>query len=75
MRKLSMFTNVLDVISQRVEDNTKRITDAEHRVSDIEDTATSTEIKLSETEKLMLMLSEKVDDLERTGQGEKIYEY
>ncbi len=27
--KLSTFTNVLDVISQRVEDNTKRISDAE----------------------------------------------
>ncbi len=70
--KLSMFTNVLDVISQHVKDNTKRVTDAERRVSDIEDTATSTENKLRETEKLMLMLSEKVDDLENRSRRENI---
>lgn len=37
----------------------------ETRSSDIEDNATSTENKLSETEKLMQMLSEKVDDRSR----------
>ncbi len=67
-----MFTNVLDVILQRIEDNTKPITDAERRVSDIEDTATSMENKLRETEKLMLMLSEEVDDLENRSRRENI---
>ncbi|KAL0199037.1 hypothetical protein M9458_007577, partial [Cirrhinus mrigala] len=70
--KLSTFTNVLDAISQRVEDNTKRITDAERRVSDIEDTATSTENKLRETEKLIRTLSEKVDDLENRSRRDNI---
>lgn len=55
-----LFMNALGAILQCIEDHTKKT-----RSSDIEDNATSTENKLSETEKLMQMLSEKVDDRSR----------
>lgn len=70
--KLCKFAGALDAIASRIEDNTKRISEAEHRVSDIEDNATEMGNKLKETEKLVRVLLEKVDDLENRSRRDNI---
>ncbi|KAI7790208.1 putative LINE-1 type transposase domain-containing protein 1-like [Triplophysa rosa] len=62
--KLGKFASALDAIASRLEDNTKCICETECRVSDVEDNATGMENKLRETETLVRVLLEKVDDLE-----------
>ncbi|KAL7381055.1 hypothetical protein ABVT39_027803 [Epinephelus coioides] len=49
-QKFSELHSILDKLSSRVEDNTKRITETENRISDGEDRTTTLEHKLAELE-------------------------
>ncbi|KAI3367054.1 hypothetical protein L3Q82_009687, partial [Scortum barcoo] len=62
--KLTKFADALEVITTRVEDNSKRLDEAEGRVSTMEDLLATTENKLREVEKKLQTLTEKADDME-----------
>ena len=70
--KLAKFTNALEVMTTRVEGNSKRLDEAEGRVSTLEDMLATTEYKLQEVEKKLQTLTEKADDLENRTRWDNI---
>lgn len=68
--KLSKSVNALEVMTNRVESNSKRLDKAEGRVSIMEDLLATTKNKHREVEKTLQTLTQKADDIEnRTTSG------
>ena len=68
--KLAKFTNALEVMTTRVEGNSKRLDKAE--VSTLEDMLATTNNKLWEVEKKLQTLTEKADDMENRTRWDNI---
>ena len=70
--KLSKFTSALEIMTNRVEGNCKRLDEAESRVSTVEDLLATTENKLREVERKLQTLTEKADDIENRTRRDNI---
>ena len=70
--KLTNFTNTLEVMTNRVEGNSKILDEAEDRVSTLEDMLATTENKLREVEEKLQTLTEKVYDMENRTRRDNI---
>lgn len=71
-KKFTELHSILDKLSSRVEDNTKRITETENRISDDEDRITTLENKLAELEQRVKILTDRAEDSENRSRRENI---
>ena len=70
-QKLTELHSILDKLSSRVEDNTKRITETENRISDGQDRTTTLENELAKLEWVMI-LTERAEDGENRSRRDNI---